>query len=288
MSTQLENLARLVRERRVSRNYKVITVSSGKGGVGKTGISVSLAYYLANFFKKRVLLLDCDIGLGNIHIILNVKPEKNLKSLLSGEKLENVVQKSYNFDVVLGFSGIESFMDFESLESTEFLINIEEALSNYDYVIVDNSAGLNRQTIGFSRIADTTYIVTTPEPTALTDAYAFIKSMYKLYGYSSFKVIVNMCSSRTEGFKTFERLKSSAEKFLNLRLPLAGLVPYSKRLKECLMKKQLIVHAFPSDPFSLELKNITQLETGEIVSVEEPKESLMARLFKFLREGKQQ
>jgi flagellar biosynthesis protein FlhG len=208
--------------------------------------------------------------------------------VLEGAPLREVIQPVYNFDVVLGFSGIDSIDDLESADTANLFLQLEEVISEYDYVLIDNSAGLNRHTIGFSRVATTTYIITTPEPTALTDAYAFIKSMYKLYGYSSFKVIVNMCSSRTEGFKTFERLKSSAEKFLNLRLPLAGLVPYSKRLKECLMKKQLIVHAFPSDPFSLELKNITQLETGEIVSVEEPKESLMARLFKFLREGKQQ
>jgi flagellar biosynthesis protein FlhG len=284
MNGQLESLAKAVKEKkkRKKKRYKVITVSSGKGGVGKTGVSISLAYALSSIFGKKVLLLDCDIGLGNVHVVLNLRPDKSIRSLLNGEKIENVIQSVKGLDVILGFSGIESFIDFESFESADFIYQLEKVFENYDYVVIDNAAGLNKQTVSFSRVADSTYIVTTPEPTALTDAYAFIKSMYKLYGYTSFKVVVNMCSSKSEGYKTYERLRDSAKSFLGLNLPLVGILPFSERVKECLLKKKLILESYPSDPYSLEIKRIVQLEVGEIIK-EDLKEGFISRLLGFLK-----
>ncbi|SMP13756.1 flagellar biosynthesis protein FlhG [Desulfurobacterium pacificum] len=283
MNSQLESLAKAIkRKKKKKKRCKVITVSSGKGGVGKTGVSISLAYALSSIFGKKVLLLDCDIGLGNVHVVLNLRPDKSIRSLLNGEKIENVIQSVKGLDVILGFSGIESFIDFESFESADFIYQLEKVFENYDYVVIDNAAGLNKQTVSFSRIADSTYIVTTPEPTALTDAYAFVKSMYKLYDYSSFKVIINMCASKREGYKTYERLRDSAKTFLGLNLPLVGILPFSERVKECLLKKKLILESYPSDPYSLEIKRIVQLEVGEIIK-EDLKEGFISRLLGFLK-----
>ena len=283
MSGQLESLAKIVKERKLEgKKYKVITVTSGKGGVGKSNISVSLSYGLANYAFKKVLLLDCDIGLGNIHVLLNLKPDRGLRSVLEGRKVEDVIQRVHGFDVILGFSGIEDFLELETFESAEFLYQLENIFKNYDYIIIDSGAGLNRYTVTFSRVADMTYLVTTPEPTALTDAYAFVKSMYKLYGYSSFKVLVNMCTSKEEGYKTYERLKVSAKTFLNINLPLLGILPYSSKLKECLLKKRIILETYPSDPYSLEIKKIVQLEVGERLNFEE-KESFIKKLLSLFR-----
>ncbi len=283
MNGQLESLVRAVKKgKKKKRRSKILTVSSGKGGVGKTSVSVSMAYALSTYFDKKVLLLDCDIGLGNVHVVLNLKPNKTLKSLLEGERVENVIQKALGFDVILGFSGIESLMEFDSFESSDFIYQLEEKFYDYDYVVIDNAAGLNKQTVGFSRIADATYIVTTPEPTALTDAYAFIKSVYRLYGYGSFKVVVNMCSSKEEGYSTYERLKRSAREFLGLNLPLVGILPFSKRVRECLLKKKIILRDYPSDPYSLEIKKMVQLEVGEVIK-DEAKEGFITKLFRFLR-----
>jgi flagellar biosynthesis protein FlhG len=285
MNSQLESLAKAVKrkKKKKKKRCKVITVSSGKGGVGKTGVSVSLAYALASFFGKKVLLLDCDIGLGNVHVVLNLKPNKSIKSLLEGEKIENVIQRVNGFDVILGFSGIENFVDFDSFESADFIYQLERIFEDYDYVVIDNAAGLNKQTVSFSRIADSTYIVTTPEPTALTDAYAFIKSMYKLYDYNSFKVVVNMCSSKREGYKTYERLRDSAKTFLGLNLPLVGILPFSEKVRECLLKKKVMLDAYPSDPYSLEIKKMVQLEVGELVKEDLKEEGFISRLLGFLR-----
>ncbi len=283
MESQADKLLNLVKEKEKRGRTRIVSVASGKGGVGKTGFATSLAYVLANTFSKKVLLLDCDIGLGNVHLLLGLNPERNLKSVLSGRSIEEVVQSAYNFDVVLGFSGINSVEELESVESSSIFLQLESVLNRYDYVILDNSAGLNRNTIGFSRLASVTYVVTTPEPTALTDAYAFIKSLYKLYGYSSFKVVVNMVSSRREGFETFERLDTSTRKFLSLPLKLAGILPLSKRVKEALKFGRPVLELFPGDEYSVEMKKIAQLETGEAIPEEES--GIVSRLLRFLREG---
>jgi len=283
MEKQAERLIELVRERNRNSRCKVLSFVSGKGGVGKTTVSTSFAYTLANVFRKRVLLLDCDIGLGNVHLLLGLDPSKNLKAVLRGSSLTEVIQSVYNFDVVLGFSGIDSLEELESYEAANLLVQLDRVIDNYDFVILDNSAGISRFTVNFSRAASETYVITTPEPTALTDAYAFIKSVYRVYGYSSFKVVVNAVSSKSEGFETFERLKASVERFLGFRLKLAGILPNSSRLREALKKGKPVVHLYPSDPFSVEIRRVVQLETGEVVK--EDRESFISKLLRFFREG---
>lgn len=283
MERQAEKLIELVRKRNRKSRCKVLSFVSGKGGVGKTTLSTSFAYILANVFKKRVLLLDCDIGLGNVHLLLGLDPSKNLKAVLKGSSLQEAVQSAYNFDVVLGFSGIDSLEELESYETANLLVQLDRVMDSYDFIILDNSAGISRFTVNFSRAASETYVVTTPEPTALTDAYAFIKSVYKVYGYSSFKVIVNSVSSKSEGFETFTRLRTSVEKFLGFRLRLSGILPHFSKLREALKERKPVAHLYPSAPFTVELKKIVQLETGE--AVPEERESFISRLIRFFREG---
>lgn len=283
MEKQAEKLIELVREKNRGSRCRVLSFVSGKGGVGKTTVSTSFAYVLANSFSKRVLLLDCDMGLGNVHLLLGLDPSKNLKSVLRGSSIREVVQRAYNFDVVLGFSGIDSLDELESYEAANLLVQLDRVMDSYDYVILDNSAGISRFTVNFSRAATETYIITTPEPTALTDAYAFVKSVYNVYGYSSFKVVVNSASSRKEGFETFDRLSSSVERFLGFRLKLAGVLPLSPRVREALREGEPLVHLYPSDPFSIALRKIVQLETGEVLPEED--ESFIKRILRFLKEG---
>ncbi len=283
MEKQAEKLVKLVKEKKKKSKCKVLSFVSGKGGVGKTTVSTSFAYILANVFNRKVLLLDCDIGLGNVHLLLGLDPNKNLRSVLRGDSLKNATQTALNLDVVLGFSGIESVEELESYESANLLVQLDNVIEKYDFVILDNSAGLSRFTVNFSRAASETYIITTPEPTALTDAYAFIKSMYKLYNYQSFKVIINMVPSRKEGFETFERLNSSTMKFLGFKLNLAGILPISPRIRDALQQSKPLVHIYPSDPFSVELKKIVQLEVGE--AIPEKDEGFIKRFFRLLKEG---
>jgi flagellar biosynthesis protein FlhG len=283
MESQVESLVKLVKQQEREVKGKVLSFVSGKGGVGKTGITTSLAFVLANLFKKRVLLLDCDLGLGNVHLLLGLSPEKNLKAVFEGAPIERVIQRAFGYDVVLGFSGIEEFEELENLETANLLVQLDRVIGSYDYVLLDNGAGLNRYTVGFSRASTSTYLITTPEPTALTDAYAFVKSMVKLYGYKSFKVVVNMAKTRREGFETFERLRASTLRFLGFEPKLAGVVPYTPRFKEALLKRKPLCALHPSDPYCEEIKRIAQLETGELLA--QKGEGFVKKLFKFLFQG---
>ena len=286
MESQVESLLKLAKNRGKKRSPNLISVVSGKGGVGKTAITTSLAYSLANHFNKKVLLLDCDVGLGNVHVVLGLSLGKNLKLVFKGLPIREVVQRVYNFDVVLGFSGIERLDELEEVNPSSFLIQLESITQEYDYILLDNSAGLNRYTLGFSKASSSTYVITTPEPTSLTDAYAFIKSLYKLYGYRDFKVIVNMASSKREGIEVFERLNYSVSRFLGFKLKLVGVLPYTKNLKESLAKKVPLPELYPFDPFSREIKKVAQLEVGEVYTGEEKRGSFIKSLIKLFFEGR--
>ncbi len=283
MGTQADNLIKFIEERgkNLTRS-RTLSFASGKGGVGKTAISVSLSYVLANNFGKRVLLLDCDVGLGNVHVLLGLRPERNLKAVLEGKDIHSVIQTVHNFDVVLGFSGIESLDELDNALAANLFYQLDRIIGNYDYVILDNSAGLGRFTVNISRLSSATYVVTTPEPTALTDAYAFIKSMFKLFNYRNFRVVVNMCRSRSEGFETFSRLNQSTRNFLGIPLKLAGILPFSKSFKTSLMSRELVVAEKPSDAFTLEIKKIAQIETGEKL---EENEGFLSRLLRMIKNG---
>lgn len=241
-------------------NSKFITIASGKGGVGKTNFAVNFAYLLANRFGKKILLIDADIGMANIHLFLHLKPYKSIKNFYLGEALEEIIQQAYGFDVLLGFSGIDDFDELDDA-SLQVLIHQLEALSQkYDYIIIDTGAGIDEKVASFLRASHKTYIITTPEPPALMDAYALIKSMYKIYGYENFKVIINMAKNKEEGEITFNKLKVSVKKFLDLDLQLLGILPFTKNLHYAVKKKELIVTLFPKDSYVQELFHICQKE----------------------------
>ena len=136
--------------------------------------------------------------------------------------------------------------------------------------------------INFILPSDKTYIITTPEPTALTDAYSLIKSVFKIYGYSNFKIVINMCKSEEEGLETFERLSNSCKRFLNIELNLAGILPFSENLKKSVISRTLISESYKTDSFTKNLIEIAKKETGEDIK-RENKESFFKKLFSFIK-----
>ncbi len=262
MNRQAEELIKLSRKGGTNLTCKVISVSSGKGGVGKTNLSVSLSYALSNVFSRSVLLIDADVGLGNIHLLLNAVPAKTVKNVLEGEDIEDVIQRCYGFDVLLGFSGVESLSEIEEVNVANLVHQLSRISHRYDYIVFDTSAGIDGKVLNFLRNSDSTYVVTTPEPTALTDAYALIKTLSKIYSYESFKVIVNMYRSKMEALSTFEKLEYACSKFLNLNLLLAGTIPFSKRVRDAVKERRLLIRENPFDPFSEAVVKIAGREAG--------------------------
>ncbi len=278
MLDQAQGLRELAKERR--KNSKFITVASGKGGVGKTNFSVNFAYTMARHFNKRILLIDADIGMANVHILLNSDPSKNIKALFQGESIENIIVKSHGFDAILGFSGVDSIEEMDETSVALLINSLERVSSEYDYVIIDTGAGIDEKIAAFLRASTRSYVITTPEPTALMDAYALIKSIYNIYGYNNFKIVVNMVKNKEEAETTFNKLRLSARKFLDIDLEFLGYLPLTQNLKRSVKQKELITKISPTDPFSMQMRRICAVECG--IETKEHSGRFWERVFDFL------
>ncbi len=284
MNEQAKDLIKLMERELNSYNTKFLTISSGKGGVGKTSFAVNFAYILANFFNKKVLLIDADVGMANIHVLLNLKPKKDIRKIIEETDISNLIERKENIDILPGFSGIEEISEIEDYALTRLIQKLSDISNRYDYILIDTSAGIDNRVISFIRAASRSYIIATPEPTSMTDAYALIKSIRKLYGYSKFKLIVNMAESKKEGMATYNRLRESAKRFLDMDLQLAGILPKTKNMTLSIKKKEIFCKIYPDDMYTIELKKISSKELGESVPVESG-QSFWGRVLRFLRRG---
>jgi len=282
MEEQVQGLRELIGREDKFVNSKFISVASGKGGVGKTNFAVNFAYTLANTFGKKVLLIDADIGMANVHILLNTDVSRSIKKFLDGSKVEDLVVSIKGFDAIFGFSGIDSIAELEDFRVHRMIYELNRISQKYDYVIIDNSPGIGEKVISFLRASNISYIITTPEPTSIMDSYAVIKSLYKLYGYSRFKIVVSMCKRKFEEKDVFDKLNFSANKFLNINLELAGKLSFSKNLEKCVKEKKLIAEVYPSDPYTIDLKEIASKEVGE--PAPEKNTNFWEKVLNFLKE----
>jgi len=268
MNEQAKHLIELVNKKSKEINNKFISITSGKGGVGKTNFAVNFSYILANKFGKKVLLIDADIGMADVHVVLNIKPENTLKNIINGKKPSDVVIKTKGIDILPGFSGIDSIDELEDFLFMKLIQDLSEFSENYDYVVIDTAAGIDSKVSSFIRAASKSYVITTPEPTALMDAYALIKSIYNLYQYSDFKLIINMCKNKNEALNTYERLNNSFKKFLDKSFEFQGWIPFSKNLPLTIKQKKLISEEYPSDDFVKNIAYIAAKETQEELTEE--------------------
>jgi len=278
MNDQALGLRELVAKNR-EINSKFIAIASGKGGVGKTNFAINFSYLLANEFNKKILLIDADIGMANIHLFLNVDPNKNLKSLFYGERVEDVIQRAYGFDVLLGFSGVDELEEMESFSIQSLVHDLERISQAYDYIIIDTGAGVNQKVVSFLRASHKAYVITTPEPTALMDAYALIRSVYNMYGYDNFKIIVNMARNKEDGVVTYNKLKMTVRKFLGFDIELLGILPYTNNLRASVRNKELVAVKYPKDGYTDNVRRICMAETKEKMA--QP-EKFWHKLFDFM------
>ncbi len=208
------------------RETRIIAISSGKGGVGKTNIAINLALAYAQTGKK-VIVMDADLGLANVNVVLGVIPRYNLYHLMKKQKslTEILVDTSYGIQIIAGASGFSKIANLNEEERRDFIAELA-ALSNADILIIDCAAGVSNNVISFIAAADDALIVTTPEPTAITDAYGIIKIIATEIENLDLglKLIVNRVKSVVEGKRVAERVINIASQFLNLKVDYLGFV----------------------------------------------------------------
>ncbi|MEM7679701.1 MAG: MinD/ParA family protein [Pseudomonadota bacterium] len=244
----------------IKKGHNIIAVASGKGGVGKTWFSVTLAHALSNMGKK-VLLFDGDLGLANVDVQLGLMPKRDLNDVIRGRLgLDKVVQpfEDGGFDIVAGRSGQASLSALPSQRLAHLRDQILEVAASYDVVICDLGAGVDRTVRMLSASAAKTVLITTDEPTSLTDAYAFIKLGNAAGLSKNVSVVVNMASSEAEGEKTYKTLRKACENFLRLTPPLLGMIGADPKVKESIRHQTPILTRSPNTSASEDVELIAR------------------------------
>ena len=257
MTDQAETLREIMRSRDeaapASSKTRIITVASGKGGVGKTNIATNLALSLAAL-GRRVVLMDADLGLANVNVALGLVPKYNLYHVIRKQKSisEVLMDTDYGFQIVAGASGFAKIANLEDEERTAFVQELQ-SLSDADVLIVDAGAGVGKNVVAFVAAADDAIIVTTPEPTAITDAYGIIKIIATEIDslHLGLKLIVNRAKSVTEGRKVAERVVNIAGQFLNLKVDYLGYVYDDPAVHTAIVKQKPFVALDPRSKASI-------------------------------------
>lgn len=240
-----------------SRPVRVITVTSGKGGVGKTNVSANLAIAMANNGQK-VLLMDADLGLGNVDVLLGLHPKYTLESVIKGERelQEIIIDGPCGLKVIPAASGIQQMAEMGPAEHAGLIRAFSEVNQDIDVLIVDTAAGISDSVMSFARAAQEILVVVCDEPASITDAYALIKLLNREYGLFRFRILTNMAESTQKGREVYAKLVKVTDQFLDVALEFAGSVPYDDYLVKAIRKQRSVVEAFPRSKAATAFKKI--------------------------------
>ena len=251
-----------------NKNLRVYCVASGKGGVGKTNLSVNLGLALQNLGKK-VLLIDADLGLANIDVVTGLYPKYNLSHVLSiGKSVQDIIVEGPNgISVLPGASGLYELANITNAQLEILIESFKSISGDFDIIIIDTSAGISKNVIGFIQSADEVIVVTTPEPSSVTDAYALIKVAHK--HCDKINLIVNKTENYKEAQLTMEKLTKAAKKFLNIDINYLGFILEDKSIHKANMEQIPFFIKYPEGLASKCLINITsKLVYGQQSSIE--------------------
>ena len=228
------------------RPVRAIAVTGGKGGVGKTNISVNLGVAAAEMGQK-VMLLDADLGLANIDVVLGLHPEYDLSHVMRGERTldEILVQGPSGLKLIPGASGLQSLAELSPAEHTGLIRAFSELAGDTELLIVDTAAGISDTVLSFSRAAHEIVVVVCDEPASITDAYAIIKLLNRDYGHQRFRVLANMVRSAQEGRELYNKMCRVTDRYLDVTLGFAGAIPFDDNLRKAVRSQRPVVQAFP-------------------------------------------
>ena len=228
------------------RPVRAVAVTGGKGGVGKTNVSVNLAVAAADQ-GSRVMLLDADLGLANIDVMLGLHPPFDLSHVFSGERTldEVVVEGPSGIRVIPGASGLQKMAELSHAEHAGLIRAFTDVGNDVDTFIIDTAAGISDTVVSFSRAAHEILVVVCDEPASITDAYAIIKLLNRDYGHQRFRVLANMVRSAQEGRELYNKMCRVTDRYLDVTLGFMGAIPFDENLRKAVKAQRPVVQAFP-------------------------------------------
>lgn len=290
---QAEQLRNIVKKQNKREHLaRVITVTSGKGGVGKSNVSVNLAIQLSRL-EKRVVVLDADFGLANVEVMLGIRPEYNLSDLIfRGRALRDVISSGpENIGFISGGSGLRELTNLNR-DQIQSLVRMMYELDNIaDVVIIDTGAGISNTVIDLVLASSEVLLVATPEPTSITDAYALLKTLCRHEEFYENNTKIRMVANRAHGYhegkELFDKLDTVVEKFLNMKMEYLGYIPYDEKLPKSVMKQQPVTVIYPNAASSRAMLELALLlENGTGGSADRKNRGISGLLTKMFRYGK--
>lgn len=248
-----------LRQSQNRRPVKVIAVTGGKGGVGKSNITANLGVALA-MQGQRVMILDADLGLANVDVLFGLHPKLNLSDVTNGDHSldEIIVEGPAGVMVVPGASGLSSMADLSPAHHAGIIHAFSHLKTNIDTLLVDTAAGISDGVLRFSEAAHEVIIVVCDEPTSITDSYAIIKLLNTERNVEKFRVVTNMTRQGGDGTGLFQKLLRVADRFLNVSLDHAGSIPFDDRVWRAVQLQTPVITAFPNSMAASALKKLAQ------------------------------
>jgi flagellar biosynthesis protein FlhG len=231
------------------RPVKTIAITGGKGGVGKTSVSVNLGVALAKM-GERVCLLDADMSMANVDVLLGLRSQFNLSHVLDGTHSlkEVMIEGPGGLKIIPGASGIRRMANLSTAENAGLIQAFSELSDDIDILLIDTAAGISDTVLSFCRASMETLVVVCDEPASITDAYALMKVLNREYGVSKARIVANMAQSPSQGEALFDKIAAVCDRFLDIQLSYAGPVPFDPNLRAAIQQQSAVVLTKPLSP----------------------------------------
>lgn len=259
MNDQAENLRKKMKQNAQIKQAKTVAFVSGKGGVGKSNIAINFSLELAAKGNK-VLLLDLDIGMGNVEILLGQQAKKTVVDMLEDKlELHDIVEHGPNgLAFIAGGSTLSDFFRMDQRYMDHFSSQLQQAIQCFDHIVLDMGAGATADSMYFILAADACIVITTPEPTAITDAYGMIKHIIHHNGSMPIQVVMNRSTSPKGGHAALERFRLVVQQFLNIDVKPLGIIPNDEAVTQAVIRQQPVVCSKRKSPFSKAIKQTVE------------------------------
>ena len=243
----------------MSGSVRTIAVSGGKGGVGKTNVSVNLALSLLKS-GKSVMLMDADLGMANVDVMLNLKPERDLYHVVTGRCAldEIIIEGPGGLQIVPASSGIGKMAELSLIEQGNLVRAFDQLQQQVDVLIIDTAAGISNSVVNFSKACQEVIVVVCDEPASLTDAYALMKVLNQEHGIKRFQVLANMVTDIEQGRLLYSKLVNVADIYLNVSIGFLGSIPMDEKLREAIRMQSPVAEQFPNSASSLAFQRLAK------------------------------